>query len=32
MTEFDAPLSVEEVTPAPVAPRRALVRIAASGL
>ena len=32
MTEFNAPLSVEEVTPAPVGPRQALVRIAASGL
>ena len=32
MTEFNAPLRVEEVTPAPVGPRQALVRIAASGL
>ena len=32
MTEFNAPLSVEEVTPAPVGPRQALVRVAASGL
>jgi S-(hydroxymethyl)glutathione dehydrogenase/alcohol dehydrogenase len=32
MTEFNAPLSVEEVTPAPLGPRQALVRIAASGL
>jgi S-(hydroxymethyl)glutathione dehydrogenase / alcohol dehydrogenase len=32
MTEFSAPLSVEEVTPAPLGPRQALVRIGASGL
>jgi Zn-dependent alcohol dehydrogenase len=32
MTDFNAPLTVEEVTPASVGPRQALVRIAASGL
>ena len=32
MTEFDAPLRVEEVAPAPLGPRQALVRIGASGL
>jgi S-(hydroxymethyl)glutathione dehydrogenase / alcohol dehydrogenase len=32
MTEFSAPLSVEEVTPAPLGSRQALVRIGASGL
>ena len=32
MTEFNAPLSIEEVTPAPIAPRQALVGIAAGGL
>ena len=32
MTEFNAPLRVEEVTPAPLGPRQALVRIGASGL
>jgi hypothetical protein len=32
MTEFNAPLCVEEVSPAPVGPRQPLVRIAASGL
>ena len=32
LTEFNAPLLVEEVAPVPLGPRQALVRIGASGL